>query len=245
MKTSGTTFFAILASFLLAVSAPSSRELPPAPAAPKPFTLATPRTFALDNGVSVTFVPFGAIPKVSITVAVEAGNFHEGADTWLADVMGELMKEGTATRTAKEVALAAADMGGEVAISVNPDQTLIGTDVLSEYAPDAIALLADVLQNPRFPDSELPRIKQNLLRSLSVGKADPTALAQEGFLKLLFGDHPYGAVFATPEQIRGYTVENAKRFYESNFGARRTRIYVVGRFDQADAEKAIRQAFGG
>lgn len=241
----GSFLAAIALAAILAAPSAGSRELPPPPSAPKPFALAAPRTFALDNGLAVTFVQFGAVPKAAVTVAVDAGNFHEGADTWLADVVGEMLKEGTATRTAMDVAIQAADMGGDLAVSVTPDQTLIATDVLSDFAPDAIRLLADVLQNPRFPESELPRIQQNLLRSLSVGRSDPGALAQEAFLKLLFGGHPYGAVFATPAQIKGYAIADAKRFYAENYGAKRTRIYVVGRFDEDAAEKAIREAFGG
>lgn len=235
---------ALFAGFLLVLSGlAAAQELPPPPGKPKPFELAAPATFALDNGLEATLVQFGAVPKVTITVAVEAGNLHEGPDTWLADVVGELMKEGTAARDAQALAVALADMGGALTVNVTPDQTMIAADVLSDFGSGALALLADVVKNPALPEGELNRVKSNLLRTLSVGRSQPRALAQEAFLGLTFGDHPYGVVFPQPQQLSAYTIEQARAFYQENFGAARTHIYVVGRFDEEEMERAIRRAF--
>ena len=221
-----------------------ARELPPPPGQPKPFELAEPVTFQLDNGLRVTFVYFGIVPKVTISVVVETGNKNEGADTWLSDLTGELMKEGTASRSALDIVNAAADMGGGVNIGVGLDQTSVSMDVLSEFGGDAIQLMADILQNPAFPVSEIPRIKQNFLRNLSIAKTMPRSLASEAFARLLYGDHPYGVLFAGEEQLEAYTIEDIKGYYSENFGAARTRIYVVGQFDPGEMEAAIRGAFG-
>ena len=128
-----------------------ARELPPPPGQPKPFELAEPVTFQLDNGLAVTLVYFGIVPKVTISVVVETGNKNEGADTWLSDLTGELMKEGTASRSALDIVNAAADMGCGVNIGVGLDQTSVSVDVLSEFGGAAIRLMADILQNTAFP----------------------------------------------------------------------------------------------
>ena len=236
-----------LVLFLIGVFAVPAlaRELPPPPGEPKPFELAEPVTFELDNGLEVTFVYFGIVPKVTISMVVETGNKNEGADTWLSDLTGELMKEGTTSRSALDIVNAAASMGGGVNIGVGLDQTSVSMDVLSSSAADAIGLMADILQNPAFPVSELPRIKQNFLRNLSVAKTTPRSLASEAFAKLLYGDHPYGVLFPSEEQLEGYTVAAIKGYYGANFGAARTHIYVVGQFDLGKMEQAIRDAFGG
>lgn len=232
-------------AFLIATAPAAAQELPPPPGEPRPFELAEPATFELDNGLKATLVQFGNVPKVSLTIAVEAGNLHEGDDTWLADVVGELMKEGTEARDAQALAMALADMGGALSVNVTPDQTMVAADVLSDFGADALALLAEVVKNPALPESELGRVKSNLLRALSVGRSQPRALAQEAFLGLTFGDHPYGVVFPAPEQLSGYAIGQARAFYEENFGAARTHVYVVGRFDQEEMERAIRRAFRG
>ena len=53
-------------------------------------------------------------------------------------------------------------MGGSLTVAVGGDTTTIGGDVLSEYGRQMVELVADVVRNPKFPESELPRLKANL-----------------------------------------------------------------------------------
>jgi zinc protease len=108
-----------------------------------------------------------------------------------------------------------------------------------------VTLLADVAQHPLFPESELPRLKTDAERQLSISKAVPQNMALEKFRKILYGDHPYGTVFPTQESIQKTTVADIKKFYEGNFGAARSHLYVAGRFDTAEVKKAIAASFGG
>jgi predicted Zn-dependent peptidase len=59
----------------------------------------------------------------------------------------------------------------------------------------------------------------------------------------MYGSHPYGRVFPTEEMIKGYTLAQVQQFYKSTYGAGRTRLYVVGRFDAASVEGSIKKAF--
>ena len=150
------TFFALL----LATSAFAQKQTPPAPGTPKPFNIPEIRKLELPNGLRVRFVPYGAVPKVTIRLVVQTGNADESlSETWLADLMGTLMEQGTTTRSAEQISREIALMGGALDISVGPNQTTIGTDVFSESAVSAVALVADVARNPRLPESELARLR--------------------------------------------------------------------------------------
>ncbi|HJR09772.1 MAG TPA: pitrilysin family protein [Pyrinomonadaceae bacterium] len=228
-----------------APQASAQKQQPPAGSAPKPFTLPAKETFTLKNGVQVTLVPYGSIPKVTVSAVVRSGNINEAPDqVWLADVTGELMKEGTTTRTGEAIAEEAARMGGNLGISVTSDQTSLTADVLSESGPQLVALIADVLQRPALPASELDRIKTNFIRNLTIQRSQPGPIAQERFHKLLYGDHPYGRIYPTEEMIKNFSIADVQKFYKDNFGAARTHIYVAGRFDSAAMRRAITQAFG-
>src|SRR5262245_66322412 len=77
----------------------AEKQTPPAGSAPKPFKLPKVEKFSLPNGLQVTLVPFGSIPKVMIDVTVRAGNLTESASqVVLADLTGELMTGGTTSR---------------------------------------------------------------------------------------------------------------------------------------------------
>jgi zinc protease len=219
-------------------------ETPPTPSAPKNFQVPEKSERNLGNGLQLTFVEFGRIPKTAITAVVRAGNLNEGDNTWLADVTGELMKEGAGARDANQIAETAASMGGSVNLSVGPDQTSVSLDVLSEHGEDAVGLIADLLRRPTLPESELARIKRDFGRQLALSRSEPDSLANEAFLAMLYPNHPYGKLYPTEAQLAGYSIDQVRAFHRDNFGAARTHIYVAGRFDRGKIERAIEQGFG-
>lgn len=234
-----------LAFALLAfVATAETREQPPAPGKPRDFTLPARETVQLPNGLSLTFIDYGSFPLVTVFAVVRTGNIDEGESTWLADVAVEMFKEGTTTRSAADIAQSAAGMGGSLSVGAGAEQTSVGISVLSEHAEAAADLVADVLRNPRFPESELPRVLANFERSLSVARSEPDSMAAEALARLVYGNHPFGHVLPAPGQLEGYDIAAVRGFYERNFGARRTHVYVAGRYDRAALEAALRRAFG-
>ena len=113
------------------------------------------------------------------------------------------MKEGTTTLTADALAREFAAMGGQLGIGVGPDRTTISTDVLADHGVRAVQLIADVAARPRLPESELTRVKANMVRDLSIRKSSPQSAAEEKFPELMYGDHPYGRIFPTEAMLHG------------------------------------------
>ncbi|MCP3140373.1 M16 family metallopeptidase [Pyxidicoccus xibeiensis] len=224
-----------------------AREAPPAAAAPKPFKLPERTEFKLDNGLEVSLVPYGDVPKVALQLVLDTGNIHEKQnEVWLADLTSKLLLEGTTTRSAQQLAQEAAKLGGPLSETTSTDQTFLAIEVLSESGPKAVSLLADVIQNPRFPKEDLERVKGDLLRDLAIFKSQPQVLADEQLFRAIYGDqHPYGRYFPTEEMLKGYTQETVRAHFDANYGAARARLYVVGRYDAAQLEKAVRDAFSG
>lgn len=230
--------------FATAKGQDDEKETPPAGGTPKDFTIPAKETVEFENGLRVTMVPFGAVPKATVNVIVRSGNLNEGENTWLADLSGDFLLEGTASRTSSEIAREAASMGGQLNVSVGLDQTTVGGDALSELVPQMIALLGDVVRNPSYPESELDRLKRDRLRQLSVAKTQPQQMATAAFRKAVYGDHPYGRLLPEEDQLAAYSLDDVRGFYADNFGARRTHIFVAGMFDRDATLEAIESAFG-
>ena len=198
----------------------------------------------MPNGLKITLVPYGIIPKAAISLAVDAGDINEGSGrTGVASLTTDLMKEGTENQTAQQVAEAAARMGSTLEIHAGKDQTKLGIDVLQEFAPDAVKLLADVAQHPRLPQSEIDRLKNDALRQISLQNSQPQTIAVVRFRKILYGNHPYSIVVPTEDEIKKLTIQDVKDFYAGNFGAQRAHLYVAGKFDAAAVKKAIAESF--
>ena len=225
---------------------PGRRRRGPAP--PKDFVLPKPQRFTLHNGLPVTMVPFGTVPKVRVQLVVRSGQRRTRTPT----------RSGSPTRPARCCRKAPTALhrrcprarAGERWVASSPSRSApiaptSTTEVLSERGPQAVRLLADVVQRPRLPESELPRVKANLARTLAIQKSTPQSIAHEKFQALMYGDHPV----RPPLPDRG----DARRATRSNTcgvstrrtsGRRRARLYVAGVFDPAAMEATIREAFG-
>jgi predicted Zn-dependent peptidase len=235
--------FLLVFSYSCIVSA-QNQEMP-APGKPRDFNLPPVNSFTLDNGLKVTLVRYGDIPKATVRLIVRSGNLNEPEnEVWLADFTSDLMKEGTITRTGKQIADEVAGMGGALSVSTGVETTAITTDILSEYISEAVNLVADVAMNPVFPESETARLKNDLLRNLNIQRSEPSNIAYELFARVMYPNHPYGRIFPEPEMIKSFDAAKAKNFYSSNFGAQRSHLYIAGVFDEGKAEKMVRQAFG-
>ncbi len=231
--------FTLLFCALLA----SAKELPPPGGPPKPFRLPPAQDFTLPNGMKVTIVPYGEVPRLAVRVFLDAGQIYEPAgQTGLARLTALLMKEGTTTRTAEQVATEAAGMGGQIEITPGAEYMTAGGVVLSDFGPQFISLLADVLENPLLPDSELARLKKNLLRDLAVEQSQAQSQAREHFLKLLFPGQPYGRLYPAPGDLERCTRPQVKTFYQAFCAAGRAHLYVAGKLGPA-LRPAIEQAF--
>jgi predicted Zn-dependent peptidase len=240
--------FIVLAVVLVAATpfAAAAQEYPPLPpiGTPKPFTVPASETFTLANGMQVTLIPYGIAPKAVVNLRVYAGGLNEGDNVWLSTLTSQMLKEGAAGRTGAQIAEEAAGMGSNLAVATSPHETTFALNVLSEEAPDALRLIADVARRPSFPASELERIRQNLLRNLAVAKSQPQPAADATLAAAYYGtNHPYGRLYPTEAQLKAYTLADVQRFHAENFGARRARLYIAGRFDAAAVRAAIEQAY--
>ena len=235
-----------IVAFFFVLPAVAQKQAPPEGAPSKPFTVPAHETYSLPNGMKVTLVPYGILPKVTVSVAIDAGAIDEGSEhVGVAGLTSDLLQEGTATLTSAQLADAAARMGSTLDVTAGDDQTDANLDVLSEFGPEAVRLLADVLEHPRLPESELARLKNNKLREIAVATARPQTVALMHFRKILYGDHPYAIVQPTEANVNKISLQDIKDFVGANFSAQRSHIYVAGRFDSAAVKKAIAASFGG
>ncbi|HMI51814.1 MAG TPA: pitrilysin family protein [Candidatus Saccharimonadales bacterium] len=250
MTRTPTRKFLLSAGALALAAAPAlaqaQKETPPAGGPAKAFTVPAHETYALPNGLEVTLVPYGNIPKVSVDLTLRTGGVNEPAGLrGIADFTTDLLKEGTTTLSSQALAEATARMGSSLGAGADDDETILRLDVLSENGPDAVKLLADVLQHPLLPESELARLKSNAVRQITLAKSQPGTIAAERFSKLLYGDHPYGSVIPTEENINKISIDDVRKFYAANYGAARSHLYIAGKFDSAAVKRAIAESFTG
>lgn len=221
-----------------------ARQAPPAPGTPKNFRVPPRRSFDLPNGMRVTLVPYGRVPKAAIELVVRTGIIDEGAqDVALSQVTTDMLLEGTTTRSPQEISREAADMGGSINANAGAEAVTVGGEVLSDFVPRFVALVADVVRHPRMNAADLTRTLDKHARDNAMALAQPGTLAQKRFREIAYGNHPFARVFPSEAMLRSYTVERVKDFHARQFGARRSHLYVSGVFNAREVEQAVRDAF--
>lgn len=229
----------------LAIGGFAQKETPPIGGQPKPFVFPKQDTYTLSNGMRVTLVEYGAVPKVAMQTIVRVGSLNERAEQrWISDMVATLLKEGTTTRNAEQLARETAEMGGSIFTSAGTDKTTIGGEALSEFDTRFLALMADVVRNPKFAPEDMEKIRANKMRELSINRAQPGTIAWEQFRKIIFPNHAYSSIFPSEETLKSYTLADARSFYYNQYGAARTHLYVVGQFDAAKVKATIEKSFG-
>ena len=221
----------------------NAKEMPPAGGTPGEFTVPATQKMTLENGLKVTFIPYGSTPKATVRLVTNTGNIDDGEQVWLADLSFDMLRQGTTSQSAKALAEAVASMGGEINTSVGMDSSFIGMDVLGEFTPDAVGVLADMAMNASFAEADLARLKTDSQRNLAVQKSSPSAIATEAFYQSIYGNHPYGRLYPTADSLAALTVDDTKTFISTNFVPNRSHLYVSGVFDQAAVSKAVKSAF--
>src|SRR4051812_31376166 len=129
-----TGLLAVALSASAALPAQAPKQAPPEGGPAKAFTVPAHESYSLPNGLKVTLVPYGNIPKVTVDIMVTAGSADEGKDhQGVAGLTADLMKEGTEKLTSSQLADEAARMGSTLSTSASYDRTDAELDVLSEF----------------------------------------------------------------------------------------------------------------
>jgi predicted Zn-dependent peptidase len=232
--------------FVAAVSVFAQKEAPPPGGQPKAFVFPKQDTYTLSNGMKVTLVQYGAVPKVAMQAIIRAGTLNEKPEQrWISDIVATMLKDGTAKRTAEQIAKETADMGGSIFTSAATDKTTIGGEALSEFDARFVELLSDVILNPKFAPSDFDKARSNKLREIAVAKAQAGTQAWEKFREITFSGHPYASMMASEAIVQTYKLDDVRRFYNDQYGAARMHLYVVGQFDPSKVKAAIEKSFGG
>jgi len=142
----------------------------------------------LENGLIVLFLEQHALPVLSIDAFVEAGQRYESDEqAGVAILTGQLLDEGTTSRSSFEIAHAIESVGG----SLDTQSQGASVQVLSKDVGLAMDILADVLIHPVFDPQQLEKKRQRLLGSLEEDDDHLSLLSFNLFRELAYGSHPY------------------------------------------------------
>ena len=129
------------------------------------------------------------------------------------------MMEGTKNKTPQELEEEIEKLGAYININASATDISISVNTLARNYEKTLALVEEILLEPRWDAEEFEMAKSRLQNRLLRAKADPNTLARDAFMKLVYGpDH----IFSIDRQgnettVATITIDDLKAYYETNF----------------------------
>lgn len=199
------------------------------------------------SGARVYFVEDHNLPMLDVAVNFPAGSSHDAADRiGVAALTHGLLDLGTQELGEDDIARQLADVGAQLSGSFDADRSGLSLRTLSsdKEREAALTILAQVLQQPSFPQAVLEREKKRLIASLREAETKPEFLAGRAFGRAVFGDHPYGwqTGVTDAEKIRR---DDLLDFYRTHFAAGSAVVALMGDVSRQQAEAIAQRLTAG
>ncbi len=221
---------------------PIDRSVQPVPSSPKLFVPQRPESAKLANGLNILVQENHKLPVVALGILFNTGSVNDpsllpGATSFTTS----MLQEGTTTRTSKDIADQFEFIGSQLSAHSGREQTLFACQTLTRDWTSSLELIADIIQNPSFPDAEFTRLQKERLTSLRRIKDDPTAMAERLIPGLFYGaTSPYGhPIFGTEPSLESISRENLVNQFQQYFNPQKATMIVVG---DITIEKVIEEA---
>jgi predicted Zn-dependent peptidase len=191
----------------------------------------------LSNGLTVLIMEDHRFPLVSVSLNISgAGPLYEPAGVpGLADMTANMLREGTRTRSSRQIAEAVDNLGATLNANAGwgSSSTVLTANGLSDNFEAWFALATDLLLNPTFPEEELGRQKQQAKVTLKQQRANPAFLRTERVSKAIFGSHPASVRTATAASIDAITPALLAKWHGERYVPQNAILGIAGDVDAA------------
>ena len=198
----------------------------------------------LENGMSVILMEYRKVPVIHLRLVARGGSIDNPSGLeGTAEVTASLMREGTETRNATEIARAIDFVGGTLQASAGLDYCAVTCEVLKKDLDTGLDLFADIILHPTFPDDELDRERKQRIAGLESDKEDPGTIASRAFASEVYGTHPYGRR-ETKASLKDIIRDELVAFHQRVFTPANSGLCVVGDFSSTEIIAKLKSAFG-
>ncbi len=223
------------------------RTVPPETGSPPAVSLPQATEFSLGNGLRVVLVEKHEVPVVAIELQLRGGASAETrGQAGLSALTADLLDEGTASRSAMEIAGEIERLGASFSSFAGRDASRVRMSVVSGRLGPSLAIFGEVVREASFPEREIERVRTEQLTRILQGRDEPRVLADNALAHVLYGDaHPYGQpVIGTEASVASLTRDHVLDFYRGRYHAGNATLVVAGDVSQETLEPLLETVLG-
>ena len=205
-----------------------NRTIPPSIRPLGNFDLTRPERRRMRNGIPLNIIRAGSQEVVRFDVLIGAGQWHQ-TQALQAMFTNRMLREGTRSMTSARIAEKLDYYGAWLELSSSPNCGFVTLYSLNKYFPHTLAVIADMLMHPLFPERELEVVVETNRQQFLVNSTRVEVIARKQLNRSLFGDvHPFGR-FAEEADYGRISSEVLREFYRKYYHSANCSVYVSGK----------------
>ncbi|WP_439534739.1 M16 family metallopeptidase [Polymorphobacter sp.] len=197
------------------------------------------------SGLRVATCPVAGVETVAINLLADTGARFETAPlNGLAHLFEHMVFKGSERRSAREIAEAVEDVGGQLNAWTSRDATAFHARMLARDLPLGFDILGDMLVNPRFDAAELEREKHVVLQELGEARDTPDDIVFDHLQAVAFPHQALGrSILGSEETLAAITADDLRQWRDTHYQPDRLLLAVAGRIDHDDVMRLAEAAF--
>jgi zinc protease len=180
-----------------------------------------------------------------IELRIPAGSALDGYSPGLARLTGQMLTRGTDTFSFDQLNEELDSLGAAIGVSTEREYVDISVQCLKEDAGRLIQLLADVVKQPTFPESELERVRAQALNALRRTLDDTRSEAAHRLRTMIYPEgHPlHHRAIGTEESLTSISRDDLVAQHQRAYTANDSIFAVAGGLETDTAVQLIEDAF--
>lgn len=190
----------------------------------------------LANGLRIYGIENNEVPLVQFEIVIDGGQLLDDINkVGVANLMARMMTQGTAKKTPQELEEAIQQLGATINVSARTEDVRISVNTLARNYQPTLALVEEILFEPRWDAKEFELIKQSTISQIRQIEANPNAIAQMNYNSLIFGKDNIRSrnIIGTVESVNSITIDDLKAFYTKNLSPSVAKMHIVGALNKA------------
>ena len=199
-------------------------------------------TTTLGNGMKVYGIEQNEIPTVNFSLVMEGGHLLDDINkNGVANLMTDIMMEGTANKTPLELEEEIEMLGARINMYTTRESIVISANCLVRNFDETLALVEEILLEPRWDEEEFSRIKIKTINEIKRSDANPNVVAGRVYNKILYGENHIFSypISGTVASVKAITIEDLKTFYYKNFSPSISNFHIVGAITELDSKNNL------
>ncbi|MFN2494122.1 MAG: M16 family metallopeptidase [Pyrinomonadaceae bacterium] len=203
------------------------------------------RSTRLANGITILTEHMPGLRSATAGIWVRRGSRHEAPEfNGICHFIEHSVFKGTHRRTARDIAIESDRLGGNLDAFTTHEMTGFAVKVADRSFPQAFDLLADLLANPRFDQSDLDREQKVILEEMKMVEDTPDELLGELFNAAYFPGHPLGRpIEGTAETISSFDHNTISAFHAREFSPANLVVAAAGNIDHDSLVELVTRSF--